>query len=170
MAPIKEDVRPAKPEEQELARKRDEQSTLETELAERELRAANLRAELGAFERRYLHEVGLRYAELDELKAQIAELAAKKQPGAERAQEAARDARARADETKSVAQEEEKRARPEVIQSVARNEEAVSRGRQTHSSRPDLGPGRTHAAATPDGRSQQGLRAGRRKPAQQNFE
>jgi hypothetical protein len=72
MAPTKEDIRPAKPEEQELARKRDEQSTLETELAERELRAANLRAELGAFERRYLHEVGMRYAELDELKAQIA--------------------------------------------------------------------------------------------------
>ena len=112
MAPIKEDVRPAKPEEQELARKRDEQSTLETELAERELRAANLRAELGAFERRYLHEVGLRYAELDELKAQIAELAAKKQPGTGRAQEAARDARARADETKSAAQEEENASAP----------------------------------------------------------
>jgi len=107
MASTKEDVRPAKPEEQELSRKRDEQSALETELAERELRAANLRAELGAFERRYLHVVGLRYAELDELKAQIAEHAAKNQPEAGRAQEAARDARARADETKSVAQEEE---------------------------------------------------------------
>ena len=57
------------PEEQELARKRDEQAAIESELAERELRSANLRAELGAFERQYLHHVGSRYAELDELKA-----------------------------------------------------------------------------------------------------
>jgi hypothetical protein len=112
MAPIKEDVRPAKPEEQELARKREEQTALEAELADRELRAANLRAELGAFERTYLHEVGLRYAQLDELKAQIAERAANNQPGADRAQQAARDARARADETKSAAQEAENAPAP----------------------------------------------------------
>jgi len=107
------DVRPgpmpgqpsAKPEEQELARKREEQATLESELADRELRSANLRAELGAFERRYLHFVGLRYAELDELKARIAERLAREQPGNERAREAAREARARADETKSAAGE-----------------------------------------------------------------
>lgn len=96
---------PVKPEEQELARKREEQTALETELAERELRSANLRAELGAFERQYLHFVGLRYAELDELKAQIAERLANEQPGNERAQKAARDARGRADETKSTAGE-----------------------------------------------------------------
>ena len=64
---------PLKPEDQELVRKREEQAALETELAERELRSANLRAELGAFERQYLHFVGSRYAELDEYKAQIAE-------------------------------------------------------------------------------------------------
>lgn len=93
----------AKPEEQELARKRDEQAALETELADRELRSANLRAELGAFERRYLHFVGLRYAELDELRAQIAERLAREQPGNERVCQAAREARARADETKSAA-------------------------------------------------------------------
>jgi len=94
-----------KPEEQELARKREEQAALETELAERELRSANLRAELGAFERQYLHFVGTCYAELDEYKAQIAERLAKEQPSNERAQQAARDARARADETKSTAGE-----------------------------------------------------------------
>jgi hypothetical protein len=97
------DTGTVKPEERELARKRDEQTALETELAERELRSENLRAELGAFERRYLHFVGVRYAELDEWKAQIAERLAKEQPGNERAQQAARDARARADETMSSA-------------------------------------------------------------------
>jgi hypothetical protein len=96
---------PLKPEDQELVRKREEQAALETELAERELRSANLRAELGAFERQYLHFVGSRYAELDEYKAQIAERLAKEQPSNERAQQAARDARARADETKSTAGE-----------------------------------------------------------------
>jgi hypothetical protein len=94
-----------KPEDQELARKLAEQKTLEGELTERELRTANLRAELGAFERRYLHFVGSRYAELDELKALIAERLAKEQPGNERVQQAAKDARARADETKSAAGE-----------------------------------------------------------------
>lgn len=96
---------PLKPEDQELVRKREEQVALESELAERELRSANMRAELGAFERQYLHFVGSRYAELDEYKAQIAERLAKEQPGNERAQQAARDARARADETKSTAGE-----------------------------------------------------------------
>jgi hypothetical protein len=96
---------PLKPEDQELARKREEQVALESELAERELRSANLRAELGAFERQYLHFVGTRYAELDEYKAQIAERLAQEQPGNERAQQAARDARARAEETKSNAGE-----------------------------------------------------------------
>jgi hypothetical protein len=96
---------PAKPEDQELARKLAEQAAIEGELAERELRAANLRAELAAFERRYLHFIGARYAELDECKAQLAERLAHQQPGNERAQQAAREARARADETKSAAGE-----------------------------------------------------------------
>ena len=81
------DTTAIKPEERELARKVLEQTTLETELTERELRTANLRAELGAFERRYLHFVGSRYAELDELKAQIAEQLAAEQPGNDRAQQ-----------------------------------------------------------------------------------
>jgi len=99
----------AKPEDRELARKRDEQAALEGELADRELRTASLRAELGAFERRYLHFVGQRYAELDELKAQIAERCAAEQPENERAQQAARDARARADKTKFTAGEKSAR-------------------------------------------------------------
>jgi hypothetical protein len=93
---------PIKPEERELERKRAEQERLEAELADRELRSANLRAELSAFERRYLHFVGCRYAELDEWKAKLAERAASEQPENERAQQAARVARAFASETKSA--------------------------------------------------------------------
>ena len=96
---------PLNPEEQELARKRAEQSAIETELAERELRSANLRAELGAFEQQYLHFVGARYAELDELRAGIAERVAKEQPSNARAQQAAQEAREHAKETKSAAGE-----------------------------------------------------------------
>ena len=102
-----------KPEDRELAHKREEQAAIETELAECELRAENLRAELGAFERRYLHFVGSCYAELDELNAQVAERIAHAQPNNERAQRAAREARARAGNTKSTAGEKsEQEPRP----------------------------------------------------------
>lgn len=94
-----------KPEDQELAHKLAEQAAIEGDLAERELRVANLRAELSAFERRYLHFIGARYADLDEYKAQLAERLARQQPSNERAQQAAREARVRADETKSAAGE-----------------------------------------------------------------
>ena len=93
------------PEEQELARKRTEQAAIESELAERELRSANLRAELAAFEQQYLHFVGSRYAELDELKAATAERLAREQPADTRAREAAEEARKHAQETKSAAGE-----------------------------------------------------------------
>ena len=61
------------PEEQELSRKLAELATLEATLAQRELDLATLQAELHAFERRYLRTAGARYAELDEIEAQIAE-------------------------------------------------------------------------------------------------
>lgn len=115
-------TRHAKPEDRELARKLEELAALEAELADRELRLANLRAELGAFERRYLHFVGSRYAELDAWKLRIAERLAEEQPRNERAQQAAREARARADETKSAAGEKssqeprEFRSSPEMKQ------------------------------------------------------
>lgn len=95
----------ATPEEQELVRKREEQTAIEAELADRELRAANLRAELAAFEQQYLHFVGSKYAELDELKARLAEYAAQDQPGNEQAKRAADDARSRAEDTKFAAGE-----------------------------------------------------------------
>ncbi len=99
-----------KPEERELELKQEEQSALQADLAERELRAETLRAELGAFERQYLHFVGSRYAELDELKAQLASRRAAEQPEDARAQKAAAEARVRAEDTKSSAGEKSEEA------------------------------------------------------------
>lgn len=62
------------PEEKELARKLAELTVLESDLAQRELDLATLQAELHVFERRYLHIVGVRYAELDEINAKIDEI------------------------------------------------------------------------------------------------
>src|SRR5579875_3083911 len=77
-----------KPEERELARKRNEQERLEAELAECELRLETLRGELRALESRYLNLVGAGYAELDEVRAQLAERLAAEEPGNERLERA----------------------------------------------------------------------------------
>ncbi|MHB8524780.1 MAG: J domain-containing protein [Candidatus Acidiferrales bacterium] len=96
-------IRRIKPEERELDRKRREQERFESDLAECELRLANLRGELSALEHRYLKLVGLPYAELDELRAQLAECMAAEDPGNERLQRAAREARLRADASRTAA-------------------------------------------------------------------
>jgi hypothetical protein len=95
-------VRPRTPEEDELDRKRAELARLETELAERELQLASLRAELLAFERRYLRVVGAGYAELDEVEAQIAALLARVSPSDQGAQFKATQARAQAAESQAA--------------------------------------------------------------------
>lgn len=92
------DIRP-KPEEEELERKKQELQRLEDRLIELELQLHSARAELSAFERLYLTTVGLRYAELDEIEAQIAELLARSEPANVEAQEAARQARTKADDS-----------------------------------------------------------------------
>lgn len=103
-------TRGVKPEERELARKRREQERFEAELAECELRLASLRGELGALEQRYLKLVGLPYAELDELRAQVAEHLAAENPENERLQRAAQDARRRADESRAATSTKESEA------------------------------------------------------------
>jgi peptidoglycan hydrolase CwlO-like protein len=89
------------PEEEELARKREELALLQTELAERELFLTNLRAELSAFEGQYLRQVGALYAELDELNAKIAERLAEEE-GTEESRSAAAQARTQAEESDSA--------------------------------------------------------------------
>jgi|CXWL01.1.fsa_nt_gi CII-binding regulator of phage lambda lysogenization HflD len=92
-------IRAQTPEEKELVRKLAELTVLEGELAQRELDLATLQAELHAFERRYLRIVGIRYAELDEIDAQIAGALAEASPKNSEAQERAFQARTQANES-----------------------------------------------------------------------
>ncbi len=92
-------VRVQSPEERELERKRSELTALEAELIEQELRLSTLEAELAAFQTQYLRVVGVRYAELDDLKARIAEARAVRAPTDAAAQAEAAKARAGADDS-----------------------------------------------------------------------
>lgn len=87
------------PEERELDKKRSALATLEAELTQHELDLATLQAELRAFEGQYLGTVGTRYAALDEIEAQIAEIQANLQPDDPDAQQRATAARAHAQES-----------------------------------------------------------------------
>lgn len=91
------------PEEEELARKKAILAELEAQLADRELERASLLAELVHFEKRYLQIVGKRYAILDDLKARIAEARAANRPDHPDARDAARQARAKAEESARAA-------------------------------------------------------------------
>ena len=84
------------PEEEELSTELNE---LELELVQNELDLATLRGELRVFEARYLRIVGTHYAELDEIKAQVAELQARLTPKDKSSEEHATQARAKAHES-----------------------------------------------------------------------
>ncbi len=56
-----------------LLEKREQLAAVRTALAEREAELAQVRAQLKTFEGRYLRQVGILYAELDDLEARIAE-------------------------------------------------------------------------------------------------
>ena len=91
------------PEERELSRKLHEFSEIETELTQRELNLATVQAELHTFEARYIRIVGVCYAELDELEAQIAEAEVRLKPKNNKIQEEAAQARAHAQESAQAA-------------------------------------------------------------------
>jgi hypothetical protein len=88
-----------KPEERELESKKAKLASLEADLVQRELDLATLRTELAAFENGYLGTVGILYAELDQIEAQIAEAEARRRPSDLGAQEAAARARTQAEES-----------------------------------------------------------------------
>lgn len=64
------------PEELELENKQAHLAALEAKLAERNVELTTLQASLQAFEREYLGIVGVRYAKLDEIEAEIAKYVA----------------------------------------------------------------------------------------------
>ena len=74
----------------------------EEEVPEKELELETLKAEIRAFGIKYLRILGAKYAELDRLKARIAELNAKANPQDQQAQEEAEEASAQAEETESA--------------------------------------------------------------------
>jgi len=84
-------VRTLTPEEEELLHKREELAGVRAALAERELALADFRTQLKIFEGRYLRQVGVLYAELDDWEAKIAEIESVLRPSttaSQRAQEA----------------------------------------------------------------------------------
>src|SRR3990172_5564597 len=87
------------PEEKELHKKLSELATLEAELTQHELDLATIQGELRAFENRYLRVIGVRYAELDKIEAQIAEALARLNPKDNKAKERAEKARYQAQES-----------------------------------------------------------------------
>jgi len=91
------------PEEKELEKKHLELETLQEQLAQAELDLATLQVELRDFERRYLSIVGVKYAELDEIEATIAERLAAQAPHDRGAHEVAQDARTKAEESARTA-------------------------------------------------------------------
>ena len=91
------------PEQRELEAKRVEFVRLETVLSQRELELTTLQTELRAFEARYLRVVGSRFAQRDDLEAQIAEAFARRRPRDVTANREASDARARATQSAEAA-------------------------------------------------------------------
>lgn len=97
-------VREEETDESSFDRQAAELARLQAELAESELQLATLTAELSAFEVVYLRTIGLRYAELDGVEAEIAALLATRSPGDRSAGERAAAARERAEESEQAAQ------------------------------------------------------------------
>ena len=92
-------VRSQTPEQQELEKKKAELASLETLLAERELLLSTLRAELHSFENRYTRTVGVKYAELDSIEAEINERLYAAEPNNDELHKKAQEARSKADES-----------------------------------------------------------------------
>ena len=88
-----------------LLEKQAELAALRLRLAEQEAELTRLRSQLHAFESRYFREVGVLYAELDDLEARIAEREVALYDS-DAARQRAHDARQRANETQQAAAEQ----------------------------------------------------------------
>lgn len=85
------------PDQEEIVRKKQELEGLEQELAEKELDLTTTRRDLHVFEIRYQRKVGCQYAELDQLKVLILEMAMRIHPDSKNFQAQAEAAREQAD-------------------------------------------------------------------------
>ena len=90
------------PADAALVEKREQLAGVRNTLAERETELAQIRAQLKAFEGRYLRQVGILYARLDDLEARIAEQEAELY-GSDSARSRAEESRQRAQETHDAA-------------------------------------------------------------------
>jgi hypothetical protein len=96
-------IRTQTPEERELAAKNADLAALNLQLAQRELELATLGRELYVFEQQYLRIVGVKFAEIDDLEAQVAEALNRRHPSDETARQQAADARRKATESAEAA-------------------------------------------------------------------
>ncbi len=92
------------PEERELSRKQDELAILAERLSQSELEITTVKADLQAFETRCVRFVGVKFAELDEIEAEIAETYARLHPGDDQRREQAEEARDNARESARAAE------------------------------------------------------------------
>ena len=90
------------PEDIAYVEKREQLAAVRSRLAEREAEVAQLRGQLKAFESRYFRQVGVLYAELDEIEACLVEREADLY-GSDAARERAEEARKRAQESHDAA-------------------------------------------------------------------
>lgn len=90
------------PDGDALLDKREQLAAVRTTLAERESELAQIRAQLKSFESRYFRQVGVLYAELDDLEARIAEREAELYDS-DAARRRAEESRRRAQETQDAA-------------------------------------------------------------------
>lgn len=115
------------PEEKELNQKHAQLRVLEAELTRQEGQLANLRADVGPFEERYIRKIGVRWARLDEIEALIAEAEARRQPGNPVAQQAADRARERAERSRAAVLRHIAVDRPDPPAALKRLYRAVAR-------------------------------------------
>jgi hypothetical protein len=107
-----------------LLEKREQLAAVRGTLAERESELAQLRAQLKGFEGRYLRQVGVLYADLDDLEARIAEREAElydSEPARRRAEEARQQARQTQDAAFGDAREAEEFDPPPSLKALFRD-------------------------------------------------
>lgn len=105
-------IRQLSPEEEELQSKKLELAAIETQIALLQLDLETLTSELQAFTDRYLRAVGMKFAQLDAIEAEIQRLLAERAPDDAEARAAAEEARARAEQSRQ--ETDEARTRPET--------------------------------------------------------